>query len=313
MDFIAIDFETSACETNSACALGMAFVDGLKIVETKYYLIHPPTLLFSKKNIEINGIFPEQVKDKPKFPIIWDDIKEHFDGACPIFAHNARFDMSVLMECLNYYRIELPSFPYYCSIPFSTKVCGGEVPKSLEARAEYFGIDIANHHNAECDAATCAQIIMETIKRTRYKSFNSFCKMRYVDFRDFQSLHPQKAIGKALFEQIDYSNAIVENDIPNSILKNKTVVITGEFSAFSRKELAQELLNLGAIVKNSVTKQTDYLLVGTQDLALVGEDGLSGKQEKAYALIEKGVQITILNEPEINEIISQTKKRPIAV
>lgn len=123
MDFIAIDFETGSSESNSACSVGLAVVNNLEIVETKYYLIQPPTLLFSKQCMEIHGIKPSDVKDSPRFNDIWSEISHYFDGSCCIVAHNAHFDMSVLKSCLNYYNIFHPDF-YYCdSIPISSEVC----------------------------------------------------------------------------------------------------------------------------------------------------------------------------------------------
>ena len=314
MDFIAIDFETTASETNSACSLGIVSVENLCIVKKEYFLIQPPTLLFSKKNVEINGILPEQVKDKPKFPEIWESVKHYFDGSCPIFAHNARFDMSVLMESLSYYGLDFPQFTYSCSIPFSTKVCGGDIPRTLESRAKYFGIQLDDHHNAESDAMACAQIVIETVKKSRWKTFESFCKIHCIEMKNFLALHPQKSLGKTKFEQLDYDHAIAsEKPVSSSELSGKIVVITGEFSTYTRKELAQQLFNLNAIVKNGVTKQTDYLIVGTQDKSLVGEDGMSGKEEKAHALIEKGINIRILNESEIRNIILRSEGRAMAV
>jgi DNA polymerase-3 subunit epsilon len=45
-----------------------------------------------------------------------------------------------------------------------------------------------------------------------------------------------------------------------------------------------------------VSKKTDYLVVGVQDKSLVGTKGISTKEEKAYTLIKKGININIINE-----------------
>ena len=42
----------------------------------------------------------------------------------------------------------------------------------------------------------------------------------------------------------------------------KTVVITGTFEAFGRKELAERLEGLGATVTGSVSKKTDLVVAG---------------------------------------------------
>jgi len=45
------------------------------------------------------------------------------------------------------------------------------------------------------------------------------------------------------------------------------------------------------------------LVVGVQDKSLVGDDGLSTKEEKAYKLIEKGYDIKIINEKEFLKLL----------
>jgi DNA ligase (NAD+) len=59
----------------------------------------------------------------------------------------------------------------------------------------------------------------------------------------------------------------------------KSFVITGTLSGFSREEAKEALLQMGAIVHNSLTSKTDYLLVG---------DKPGSKLEKAR---EKGIMI----------------------
>ena len=94
------------------------------------------------------------------------------------------------------------------------------------------------------------------------------------------------------------------NDIdPAHPLCGKNLVFTGELS-ISRKEAMQLAVNVGAVIKSSVSSKTDYLIVGKQDLALVGEDGMSGKEEKAHALNEAGkANIRIVSEADFWQLI----------
>lgn len=52
-----------------------------------------------------------------------------------------------------------------------------------------------------------------------------------------------------------------DNSKENLLFKDKVIVITGSLSR-SRKELEEELINMGAKVTTSVSKKTDYLIVG---------------------------------------------------
>ncbi len=57
MNFIALDFETATPERNSACELGICIVENAEIVETKSWLIKPPSFpYFNPHNINVHGI-----------------------------------------------------------------------------------------------------------------------------------------------------------------------------------------------------------------------------------------------------------------
>lgn len=308
MDFITIDFETANNNNNSACSMGIVCVKDKKIIDTKYYLIHPPTLDFDKKNMEIHGITPDMVSNEPKFHEIWEEIGYLFESNI-IIAHNAQFDMSVL-KCLQIeYSLDIPDFQYLCSIPISTKACSG-IKNSLKDRAEHLGIDMGEHHNALDDAITCAKLVIETINRKKRKSFESFLKTyTSLPIKMFSKLKYQthlKGGKKSKFQSVNISE--IEPNVKelnyNHVLYGKHIVFTGILSKMHRKEAMQIVVNLGGILKSGVSKSTDYLIVGTQDNAVVGESGLSNKEEKAYELLGKGFNIKIITEDEFCELIS---------
>lgn len=53
-----------------------------------------------------------------------------------------------------------------------------------------------------------------------------------------------------------------EGEIADNFFKDKTVVLTGKLSDFTRSEFTQKLQALGAKVTSSVSKKTDYLIYG---------------------------------------------------
>jgi exonuclease family protein len=60
----------------------------------------------------------------------------------------------------------------------------------------------------------------------------------------------------------------------------------------------QKIKDIGGIPIDSVTKQTEVLVIGQQDYYRVGDSGMSNKQKKALKLLEKGQDIEILSESE---------------
>lgn len=76
----------------------------------------------------------------------------------------------------------------------------------------------------------------------------------------------------------------------NSNFLNKTIVITGSLNNFTRPDLTNKLLNLGANVTSSVSKKTDIVIVGTD---------AGSKLEKA-----KQLNIKIIDENQLMEMLS---------
>lgn len=77
----------------------------------------------------------------------------------------------------------------------------------------------------------------------------------------------------------------------DSFFSNKTVVITGTLNQFTRNELKEKLINLGAKVTGSVSKNTDYLIAGEE---------AGSKLVKAQEL-----DVTIIDEERVIEEIER--------
>ncbi len=156
MNFVAIDFETANAKRNSACSVGLAFVENWKIVKSFSSLIRPPEMRFDGINISIHGITEEDVEDQPQFPEIWAMIEPAINGNM-VVAHNASFDMSVLRYSLDEYELPYPDFQHNCTMR-AAKECMPEAGNhKLTTLADYFGIEFC-HHEAESDAKACAEL-----------------------------------------------------------------------------------------------------------------------------------------------------------
>ncbi len=304
-DFVTVDFEIANNQYNSACSIGITAVTDLEIVQKEYFLIHPPTLQFTNTNI--HGISADDVKDTPFFPEVWDKIKQYFAGNI-VIAHNAIFDMTVLKACDTRYKIDIPDFKYMCSINITSCICDKSVRAGLSDRAQYFGICMQEHHNALSDATTCAQILIEAVKTSGYTCFPEFCKHNddlhlhfYSDVKEVQIFGkaPHK-FNNIVLSEIAATTEKIDN---NHVFFGKTLVFTGELKSLDRKTAMQKAVNLGGILKSAVSKKTNYLIVGAQDKSLVGEDGMSSKEETAYKLKTEGYDIIILNEDEFLNLL----------
>ncbi len=299
-DYVAIDFETATHYMGSACSIGIAAVKGAEIVDTFYSLIRPAGNSFDNDNIAIHSITPEMTESAPTFEELWPQISKYFDVHTPVVAHNAHFDMSVLRLSADF---ELPDFVYVDSIHIAAYFIGGRM--SLDDCAKAAGIDCSAHHNALNDAQVCASLVSCFLAGANCMTLWEFAA-KYpacADIRRFSDLKPLKYLGA---RKRSHPKAVRPSDIQCNVdsvdesnpLFGKTIVFTGQLS-MDRADAMQLAVNCGAVVKSAVSRKTNYLVVGIQDKALVGDDGMSTKEEKAYELNTSGAaNINILSEEE---------------
>lgn len=164
MNFVAIDFETAKYSRESACAIGLVrFVDG-KAADTYYSLIRPPRLYIRPDFTDIHGLTVDDVRDAPRFINIWDSNIKPFIGDYPLAAHNASFDMGVLEAVLDWYKLDVPKLPYFCTCSMARNTWSGLKSYSLTNLAGHFGI-IYNAHNALDDAMTCGKLVQMSAEK----------------------------------------------------------------------------------------------------------------------------------------------------
>lgn len=84
------------------------------------------------------------------------------------------------------------------------------------------------------------------------------------------------------------TNYLGAKTVKNDLITGKKFVITGTISNYSRDEIKEILESFGAVVSTSVSKKTDYLIMG---------DAPGSKKEKAEKL-----GITIWNEEKLQEM-----------
>lgn len=184
MNFAAIDFETANNKRNSACSVAVVEVRDGKICESYYALIRPPQMEFNYFNIQIHGIRPEDVRDKPDFAGIWPELRQRLENKI-VVAHNAQFDMSVLKYSLNEYHLAPPKFHHCCTVSIARKVWPELANHKLDTVGRQLHIDF-NHHNALDDAKTCAAIPVIAGQKLQLDNFASLVAELGVAVKPFK-------------------------------------------------------------------------------------------------------------------------------
>lgn len=99
--------------------------------------------------------------------------------------------------------------------------------------------------------------------------------------------------GAALPEQIEN---IFDND-PHVIFENNIFVFTGEFLWGTREECHRETIKRGGIPKNSVTRKTNYLVIGTMASPDWITANFGRKIQKAADMAQSGdYEVAIIRE-----------------
>jgi len=163
-DFVAIDFETATSSRDSACALGLVYIEDGERVGLERTLIRPPGNRYDSFNISIHGVTPDITAGAPTFAQVWPLLEERFAGR-PLVAHNASFDMSVLGCSLRAAGLAYPRAEYYCycSMPVSRSHWPQLSSHKLDLMAYHLGVSLLHHDPAD-DANAAAQIMLRAMR-----------------------------------------------------------------------------------------------------------------------------------------------------
>lgn len=295
MDFIAIDFETANSDLAYPCSLGITIVQNNQIHNCLSFLINPEGK-FSPMNVKVHGITSEMVKDSPAFPDIWEKISYLFRHY-PIVAHNASFDKTVLERTAHRYQIALPRLTYYCTMKLSQYNYPKASGYSLDALCSFLNIDLKNHHCCDDDSCAAANIMIliasdESNYIFTYQDANSRLNVE----SNQESIH--KSQYEKLFEKPDYAPAQTNFDDGSTIkILDHKFCITGDIDGYDREALKQKIIDSGGKYSNSISKSTDYLVVGMENRNVVSDpkNAKSGKIIKAEHLKAEGIKINTIS------------------
>lgn len=158
MNFTAIDFETANGSRGSACAVGLAKVVGGEVVDVARHLIRPPSGVgsFSPRNVAVHGIRARDVAGAPGWVDVYDLVRG-FAGGDTLVAHNAPFDMSVLVAVSRACGFEPDRPPVVCTLAASRALLRLE-KNTLPVVVDHLGLPPFDHHEPAADALAAARV-----------------------------------------------------------------------------------------------------------------------------------------------------------
>ena len=249
-----------------------------------------------EKNIEyvdpfiesLTGITNEMLESAPRLETVMPEFLE-FVGDSYVLGHNVGFDVNFIYD--NVEDLELPHFsnPWINTLRISKKLFPDEKHHRLCDLVERLNLNPSGEHRALADC---------------YTTLDAYKTMRGMidDEDEFKNSFRRSHSNRNYLKATDIIGDASLNN-PDSPLYEKYVVFTGALEKFVRKEAMQIVANLGGINQDSVTKKTNFLILGDNSYCSTIKDGKSSKQKKAEELIQKGYDLQIMPETVFYDMI----------
>jgi len=157
-DYVVVDIETTGSWSNGdrITEIGAVKVRNHCVVDEWHTLLNPQRAI-PAKIVQLTGITNEMVRDAPLFAEVADAFMQFMaDGI--FVAHNVSFDYGFI--AFEFERIGRRfRFPKLCTCAGMRRRYPGHKSYGLGKLCEIYGISLANHHRALCDARASAQLL----------------------------------------------------------------------------------------------------------------------------------------------------------
>jgi DNA polymerase III epsilon subunit family exonuclease len=177
--FVVFDLETTGAKAPPCriIEIGAYMVRKGVVVSEFHSLVNPeePVPPFISA---LTGISSEMVKAAPTFAEVAPGLLE-FIGDAVLVAHNAQFDMTFLNheigKVFEDYRVGNPSL---CTVHLARKLVPLVENHKLKTLANYFSVELINHHRAGEDAKATAEIFVNLLRDLKKLGINDFGSAR---------------------------------------------------------------------------------------------------------------------------------------
>lgn len=290
-DFTAVDVETTGLDASVDELIEIAAIRIRGGKETaRFETLVNPGFEISGFIEDLTGITNEElltapgaVECLPKFmDFVGDDV---------IVGHNVNFDINFIYEGLLKCGYSPIRNNFVDTLRISRRIRPDLSHHRLSDLSVEYSIPQPIAHRALADCETAVAVL---------DALEAEMKKRGIDIKELWK--PKKKSASRVAGIIASS---LDDAKPWNPLYKKQCVFTGKLESLTRKEAAQLVVNLGGLCADSVTKKTNYLVMGSNEYNPTVRDGKSNKQKKAEALILKGADLQILSESVFLEMLDE--------
>lgn len=232
---------------------------------------------------QLTGITNDMLADKPSIkdalPLFLD-----FIGDSLLVGYNVNFDINFLYDAAKeYLNVEFDND--YVDVLRIARRIHPELPRrKLKDMVSYYNLDDIGSHRAEADSIQTYLVLS--------KLYDDVIT-QYGGVEEFKNSIKKKSSHGVKASEISSDGV---SHLPDHPLYGKVCVFTGTLEKMARRDAMQLVSDIGGLLGDSVTKKTNYLILGNNDYCKSIKDGKSNKQKKAEQLILAGQDLQILSE-----------------
>jgi DNA polymerase-3 subunit epsilon len=299
---VVVDFETASTR-GTPCQLGAIRFEAGCEVDSFETLIFQPANLFDVFNVALHGITPEAVATAPKWPEARARLLD-FAADAPLIAHNAPFDMGVIRDASDMWDIGWPTISYACTLTLARRIWPGQPSYSLLLICSTLGIpvDLDRAHEALADARLAGALVSQALVDAPAASIADLLDVVGVRFGRIEADGWYGCHARALAA---HDVEVNRDASPESPFYGKNICFTGAL-AMVRSQAWQLVGAAGGTPQDGVTKKTDFLVCGYQDIwKLAAGESKSHKFRRAEELHAAGQPIEILAERDFYRMLHE--------
>lgn len=294
--YIVFDLETSDINSRTAEIIE---ISAIKVenneITSKFSSLVKPLKPINPKSTDVNGITDDMVSNAPELGSVL-PMFINFIGDNVLIGYNiSSFDLPILRRLASKVLGIEPNNEYLDVLHMVQRKLPLLPNKKLTTVATYFGIDTNDAHRALADCYMTNECYQRLLALK--DDIENYQKVKKV------SRKPSRNIK---ISEITSNTTTFDTSHP---LYRKKCVFTGELLSLSRIDAMQAVVDVGGILKSSVSKDTDYLIIGAQDLTATKGTGVSKKERDAYTNQSKGYPIRLLNEQDFLNLLSFKNSR----
>ncbi len=268
------DFYLAEPEDDDFCIL-----NGEKVIFIDSFITH------------LTGITNSMLQDTRPQEDIFKDFQIFIGDSVPV-GHNVGFDINFIYDAFErYLGVKLVN-DYIDTMRIARKVLKEELQHHrLRDIAKLYNITQKHAHRviSDCETTNACFVHLKDQVIGKYQDIDSFKKT----FSKCRSLSAK---------DITTTNDVFDEDSP---VYGRVFVFTGALDRMLRREAMQLVVDKGGVCGDSITKKTNFLVLGNNDYCSSIKDGKSNKQKKAEQLKLDGYDIGIISENVFYEMVEE--------